>query len=364
MARKLKSDPVLFVATLLLLCGGLVMVYSASAPIAFSNNEDPSQYLTKQMMWVALGTALLGLAMRFNYHNYSQPSLVFALLGVAFLALLAVLFAPAVNGSSRWFNLGGLSVQPSEFAKLVVVVYAAIVLERVIEGAGDLRRALAPLGGAVGVIVVLVLLEPDFGTAIIIAAIAAVMVFAAGLPYRYVVGAALALLPTAAAVGWLAPYRRARVMAFMDPWADPLDSGYQIIQSLIAVGTGGLTGRGLGAGVQKMDFLTEAHNDFIYAVVAEELGLAGAGLILACFAVITWRGLRASGRAPDSFGALLALGLTVMISMQALINISVVLGLVPPKGFPLPFVSAGGSSLLMSMLAMGILLNVSQHEAG
>ncbi|MFB3853327.1 MAG: putative lipid II flippase FtsW [Vicinamibacterales bacterium] len=364
MARKLKTDPVLFMATLLLVCGGLVMVYSASAPMAFSNNEDPSQYLTKQLMWVALGTALLGLAMRFNYHNYSQPPLVFALLAAASIALFAVLFAPPVKGSSRWFNLGGLSVQPSEFAKLVVVLYVAMVLERVVGRGGDLRRALVPLGAVVGVIVILVLLEPDFGTAIVIAAIAAVMVFAAGLPYRYVIGAVLAFAPVAAVVGWLAPYRRARVTAFLDPWADPLDSGYQIIQSLIAVGTGGLTGRGLGAGVQKMDFLTEAHNDFIYAVVAEELGLAGAGLILVCFAVVIWRGLRASARAPDGFGALLALGLTVMISMQALINISVVLGLLPPKGFPLPFVSAGGSSLLMSMLGMGILLNVSQHEAG
>jgi cell division protein FtsW len=362
MARKLKTDPVLFMAALLLVCAGLVMVYSASAPIAFRNNEDASEYLTRQLMWVALGTALLGLAMRFNYHNYNEPPLAFALLGVASVALVAVLFAPPIKGSSRWFNLSGLSVQPSEFAKLAVVVYAATVLEKAVAEANQLRRALLQLAVPVGVIVVLVLLEPDYGTAAVITGLAAVMAFAAGLPYAYMVGAALPIIPAAALLLWLEPYRWDRVVGWLDPWSDPLNKGYQIIQSLIAVGSGGWLGKGLGGSVQKMQFLTEAHNDFIYAVVAEEMGLVGAGFILACFAVITWRGLRACGRAPDSFGALLALGLTMMISMQALINISVVLKLLPTKGFPLPFVSAGGSSLLISMLGMGILLNISQHD--
>ncbi len=361
MARKLKSDPILFVAILFLVCASLVMVYSASAPIALRNYEEPSHYLIRQVMWVVMGTGLLLLAMRFNYHNYRQAPLVITLLAFTIVALAAVLFATPIKGSSRWFNLGGLSVQPSEFAKLVLIVFAAFVLERRMSRINEVSYSLAPLALAAGIVVVLVLLEPDFGTAAVICAITAVMVFAAGLSYRYVAGAALVLVPLAGLVLLAAPYRRERVLAFLDPWADRFDSGYQIVQSLIAVGTGGLTGRGLGGGVQKMFYLSEAHNDFIYAVVAEELGLVGAGIVLMCFAVIAWRGLRAAASAPDSFGALLATGLTAMIVMQAFINMSVVVGLLPPKGFPLPFVSAGGSSLVTSMLGMGILLNVSQH---
>jgi len=361
MARKLKSDPVLFMASALLVCASLVMVYSASAPVAFRHFEQQSHFLMKQVMWVALGMALLGLAMRFDYRNYRQAPLVLTLAGAATLALVAVLFAPPINGSSRWFNLGGVSVQPSEFAKLILVVYAAMTLDRRMDRINDVRYALLPLAAVVLVVVTLVLLEPDFGTAAVMCAVVGTMVFAAGLAYRYLVGMVLVFAPLAALALVIAPYRRARVLAFLDPWADPLGTGYQIIQSLIAVGTGGLTGLGLGAGVQKMYFLTEPHTDFIYAVIAEEMGFAGAFAILACFGLIVWRGLRTAGRAPDSYGALLALGLTVMIGLQALINISVVLGLLPPKGFPLPFVSSGGSSLLMNMLGMGILLNISQH---
>ena len=209
----------------------------------------------------------------------------------------------------------------------------------------------------------LILLEPDFGTAMSLILIAAVMVFAAGLDYTYVVGAVLLSVP---ALGFLvmgASYRRRRLLAFLNPWDDPMGGGFQIIQSLIAVGTGGAWGKGLMNGVQKLFFLPEPHTDFIFSVISEELGFFGATAVLACFCVIAWRGLRVAVQAPDKFGAFLALGLTTMIVIQAFVNISVVLGLMPTKGIPLPFVSAGGSSLLINLLGMGVLLNVSQHAS-
>jgi cell division protein FtsW len=227
----------------------------------------------------------------------------------------------------------------------------------------DIGYSLLPIGVVTGIIVGLILVEPDLGTAASVLVIAGVMVFSAGVSYRYVFGLLLVSLPAFYVVVMATEYRRQRVMAFLDPWSDPLGSGYQMIQSMIAVGTGGVFGRGLMGGVQKLYYLPEAHNDFIYAVIAEELGLIGATIVLACFCVITWRGLRTAMRAPDRFGAFLAVGLTAMVAFQAFLNISVVLGLAPTKGIPLPFVSAGGSSLLINLLGMGILLNVSQHAS-
>jgi len=203
----------------------------------------------------------------------------------------------------------------------------------------------------------------DYGTAMTLALIAAVMVFAAGLNYRYIVGALLAGFPVVYLVLMSAAYRRKRLLAFWDPWSDPLDGGFQIIQSLIAVGAGGISGRGFMAGVQKLFYLPEPHTDFIFAVIGEEFGLIGTTLILACFVLIAWRGMRVAMQAPDRFGSFLAIGLTTMVAAQALVNISVVLGLMPTKGIPLPFVSSGGSSLVISLVGMGILLNVSQHAA-
>jgi cell division protein FtsW len=223
--------------------------------------------------------------------------------------------------------------------------------------------SLLPIGIVVGVMVGLILLQPDFGTAVSLLLIVAVMVFAAGLHYRYFVGSLLVALPVIYVVLVSAPYRRRRLMAFWDPWADPLGDGFQIIQSLIAVGTGGVFGRGIMAGVQKLFYLPEPHTDFIYAVIAEELGLIGATSILVCFGLIAWRGLRIALRAEDGFAAFVALGLTTMVVAQALVNMSVVLGLLPTKGIPLPLVSFGGSSLLINLLGMGVLLNISQHEA-
>jgi cell division protein FtsW len=362
LARKLKIDKVLFMATLLLICISVVMVYSASAVIALERFQQPYLFLTKQALWSVLGLAVLLIAARIDYRTYRNEPFIWSLLAVVVLMLTAVLFSAPVNGTRRWFGVGGLGIQPSELAKVACVFFTALMLERRRHRIDDLSYSLLPIGLIVGLVVALILLQPDFGTSISLALVVAVMVFVAGLHYRYFVGLALIALPAIYLVLVWAPYRRRRLLAFWDPWADPLGDGFQIIQSLVAVGTGGVFGRGLMGGVQKLFYLPEPHTDFIYAVISEELGLIGATAILLCFCVIAWRGLRISVRAEDTFGSFVALGLTTMIAAQALVNISVVLGLMPTKGLPLPLVSFGGSSLLINLLGMGVLLNISQHE--
>jgi cell division protein FtsW len=361
MARKLKSDKILFTATLVLVCISVVMVYSASAVMAMEQNQAPYYYLFKQAAWALLGLVFLPIVMRIDYRSYRQPTVIWAILGVVCAGLVAVLFGRPVNGASRWLLLGSLGVQPSELAKIAVIFCTAALLERRMDRIDEVGYSLLPIGITVGLIVALILAEPDLGTAVSVLMIAAVMVFAAGLNYTYLVGLLLTAAPAAYLVIVTSEYRMKRVRAFLDPYSDPLGDGYQMIQSMIAVGTGGLTGRGLMGGLQKLFYLPEPHNDFIFSVIAEELGLIGSTVVLACFCVITWRGLRTAMRAPDRFGTFVALGLTTMIAFQAFFNISVVLGLLPTKGIPLPFVSAGGSSLLINMIGMAVLLNVSQH---
>jgi len=361
MARKLKSDRVLFFATILLVGVSIVMVYSASAPVALERYGRASRFLFTQGMFALLGIAMLYIVMRVDYRVYKESAFIWAGLGFVAFALVAVYFRAPINGARRWFGVGGIGIQPSELAKLTAIFFIAAHLERRGHRIDEPAYALLPVAIVVLGLVGLILPEPDFGTSMSLVLIAAVMVFAAGLNYRYLVGAALLSLPVLYVIVMGSAYRRRRTLAFLNPWDDPLGDGFQIIQSLIAVGTGGVTGKGLMNGVQKLFYLPEPHTDFIYSVISEELGLVGATAVLACFCVITWRGLRVALRAPDSFGAFLALGLTTMVAVQALVNISVVLGLMPTKGIPLPFVSAGGSSLLINLVGMGILLNVSQH---
>ena len=362
MARKLKSDKVLFTATLLLVCIGLVMVYSASAVMAMEQGQEPYAYLLKQATWALLGFTLVVIVMRIDYRNYRQPTVIWAVLGVAAAGLVAVLFGRPVNGASRWLLLGSLGVQPSELAKIAVIFCTAALLERRMERIDDLGYSLLPIGLIAGLMVALILAEPDLGTAVTVLMITAVMVVSAGLNYTYLAGLALTAAPALYLVISTSEYRMKRVRAFLDPYSDPLGDSYQMIQSMIAVGTGGVAGRGLMDGLQKLFYLPAPHNDFIFGVIGEELGLIGATAVVACFCVITWRGLRTALRAPDRFGAFIAIGLTTMVSFQAFFNISVVLGLLPTKGIPLPFVSAGGSSLVMNLLGMAVLLNVSQHS--
>jgi cell division protein FtsW len=363
MARKLKSDKWLFTATLVLVCASLVMVYSASAVIAMDRFHQPTYFLFKQATFALVGLVLMPVLMKIDYRHYRQPAVIWTALAVVAVALAVVLTGPRINGARRWFGVAGVGVQPSEFAKIVIIFFVAAVLERRMERIDDLRYSLVPIAIGLGIFVGLIMLQPDLGTALTIIVIVCAMIFAAGINYRYIIGLLLVSLPAAYIVLVSASYRRRRLTVFLNPWEDPLGDGFQVIQSLIAVGTGGIFGRGLMAGVQKLFYLPYPETDFIYAVIGEELGLAGTTLILACFCVIAWRGIRTALRAPDRFGSFVALGLTAMICFQAFFNISVVLGLLPTKGIPLPFVSFGGSSLLVSMIGMGILLNVSQHAS-
>jgi len=363
MARKLKSDHVLFIATILLVALSVVMVYSASAPVAQDRYGRASFFLIKQGMWALLGIAMLYVVMRVDYRLYREPAFIWTCLGFVAFALVAVYVRAPVNGARRWFGVGSFGVQPSEMAKLAAIVFMAALLERRMHRIDELGYAVLPIAIVVFGLVALILPEPDFGTSMSLLLIAAVMVFAAGLNYRYIVGALLCALPAVYILVMGSAYRRRRTLAFLNPWDDPLGDGFQIIQSLIAIGTGGVWGKGLMNGVQKLFYLPEPHTDFIYSVISEELGLVGATAVILCFCVVAWRGTRVALRAPDAFGAFLALGLTTMVAVQAFVNISVVLGLMPTKGIPLPFVSAGGSSLLINLVGMGILLNVSQHAS-
>jgi len=367
MARKLASDRVLFAAVILLVLTGLLMIYSASAMQIYLPTAGapafPYFFLAKQGIAVLLGVGLMAGAHFLDYRQLNRPPLVVAGLVLVSLSLVAVLFRAPINGTRRWIDLGVLSVQPSEFAKLGLVVALAALLSRREEEVAHPRRTLLPVAGLLASLAGLVLLQPDFGTAVTYFVIAAAMLFFAGLPFRWFAGAALLVVPTLTAYVLSAQYRRDRILAFLHPEADPLGKGFQALQSLIAVGTGGVTGLGLGEGKQKLFFLPYPYTDFIYAIVGEELGLIGCVTVLALFGLVFARGIRAAVGAPDTFGRLLGVGLSVMIVAQALVNVSVVLALLPTKGIPLPFLSYGGSALWTNLLAVGVLLNLSQHAS-
>jgi cell division protein FtsW len=362
-ARTLKSDKWLLSATLLLVGISLVMVYSASAVWSSQRFDSPYLFLIKQSVFIAMGLVALLVGLRVDYHFYRKPAFIWGSLIVVVVLLLAVFgFAPK-NGTRRWISLPGFTLQPSELAKLAAIFFTAALLERRMHRINEIKYALVPIGIATGVLAGLILLQPDFGTSAALTSVVLIMVFAAGLSFRYLAIVGSVLVPAAALAIWIEPYRWKRLTSFLDPDSDPSGANFQLNQSLIAVGSGGPWGRGFMDGVQKLFYIPEPHTDFIYAVIAEELGLIGATCILACFCVIAMRGIRASMYAPDRFGALVATGMTAMIAAQAFVNISMVLGLLPTKGIPLPFVSNGGTSMIVSLAAMGVLLNVTQHAS-
>jgi len=358
MAKKLAPDKVLFTTVALLIGLGLVMVYSASS--AHVQGKAINPFLVKQAIAAVLGLGGMLVAMHVDYRRLRHPAVVYTALGGSLFLLLGVLFAPALNNTRRWFFIGGISVQPAELAKLALVVFLAYQIERK-EDRVNSRELLLPCALASALVAGLVLLEPDMGTAVLIVATAAAMLFLAGLSWKWVGATAVAAVPIAWFAVFSAPYRRERVLAFLHPERDPLGAGFQALQSLIAVGSGGVLGLGPGQSVQKLYFLPYPHTDFIYAIIAEELGMLGALTVVALFGVVLWRGLRAGWRAPDAFGRYLGWGLTLVLVLQALLNVSVAVALFPTKGIPLPFVSYGGCSLVVSMTACGLLLNVSQH---
>ena len=364
MARKLYPDKWLFAATVGLTLFGVVMVYSASAVMAQRDNGNEFHYLIKQSIWTGLGFVAMLVMMQVDYKHLKNPRIVYGLFVLAIVLLLAVFAFPASNGAHRWIKLPVFSIQPSELAKLALVIFLAYFLER---RAGEERQfwtTFVPCAFVACVFAVLVVLEPDLGTAMMLGVIFVVLVYTAGARMKHIGLAAVPALLGVASLLIFVPFRARRLVTFLDPWADPQDSGFQVVQSLIAIGSGGSNGLGFAQGKQKMLFLPYAHSDFIFAVVGEELGLVGALVVIAVFALFLGRGIRTSLLAPDRFGMLLSLGLVTAIVAQALFNISVVLSLVPTKGIPLPFISYGGSSLLPTLAAAGILMNISQQAVG
>jgi cell division protein FtsW len=362
MARKLASDKVLFAALVVLSLFGCVMIYSASAVSAAETAGSPYRYLLKQIAALAVGGLAAFVVYRVDYRRFARPVVVYGAYGLAFLLCVAVLFRPPINAARRWIALGPATLQPSELLKIgLVLVFASQVAGKTGK-TGDVDRAVIPCLVLTALAAGVVLLEPDMGTAVCYLVLCAVVLWLAGARRKVFAIGAAAALPALAVLAFSASYRKARLLSFLRPEADPLGAGFQALQSLIAVGAGGWLGNGLGGSRQKLFFLPYPHTDFIYAIVGEELGFVGAAALVLAFGVIAWRGLRAARRAPDAFGAFLAAGATAMIVVQAAINMSVVLALMPTKGLPLPFVSYGGSSLVASWLAAGLILNVSQHE--
>src|SRR5882672_2249083 len=361
MAKRVSVDRWLFAVTLLLVFVGLVMVFSASAVMAKERFGSASTFLLRQLAWAVAGVAVMLLAMRFDYRRYKHPTIVFSVLGITTLLLVAVFLLDRSHNTHRWIRLGTFSLQPSELAKPALILFLAFFLETRFKSMDDLRNTLLPAAVPSVVFLVLIVLQPDLGTAIACAGIAASILYVAGLRLRYfgysLLAASLPLYYLLFHVGW----RRERMLAFMNPFGDPQGRGFHIIQSLIAVSTGGLSGVGLMEGKQKLFYLPEPHTDFIFAVISEELGLIGAILVVALFAVFLVRGVRTAIKIEDPFGRLLATGITCMVCLQAFINVSVVLGLLPTKGIPLPFVSYGGSSIFVMLLCVGVLLNVSKQ---
>jgi len=362
MPRKLTPDLWLFAVVVALCSVGVVMVYSASAIIAADRFHDPFFFLKKQFFWAVLGVACLWAALRVDYRRLER--LVVPLLAASFVLLVLVLVPPfgqEINGTRRWFRAGPVSFQPVELAKLSLLLYLAAFLTRRQEAMASFSRGLLPLLLVAGGMAGLTMLQPDMGNALVLVILTLALAYLGGARVSHMGMIAAAALPIIAVAIATKPYRLRRMVSFMNPWNDPQGSGFQIIQSFLALGSGGWLGRGLGESKQKLFYLPEAHTDFIFAIVGEELGLAGAVVVVALFMLLVWRGLRIGLRAPDAFGSYLALGLTIMFATQTLVNLGVVTGALPTKGLPLPFISSGGSALLMALFSAGVLLNISQH---
>lgn len=363
MSRKLSYDTWLFGAAMLILVVGMVMIYSASAMIATQRfGHGPYYFLTRQGVFLIAGALLMLALMHVNPALLQDKRVVYGAMTLVTLGLIVALFQSPINGTHRWIVLPWFQIQPSELAKPATVLFLALFLARREERINELTTTLLPLGFALALIAGLILLGRDFGTATVLLLVAAGMVFAAGVAWRYVIAFVCMLLPAAAYFVMSASYRLDRVLAFLNPEADPQGKSFQALQSLIALGTGGLKGLGIGNGRQKLFFLPEPHTDFIFSIIGEELGFIGAIVLIGAFAFLVWRGFRIVQYSQDRFVFYAALGCTLMFAIQALINISVALCLLPTKGLPLPLVSYGGSSLLASLIATGLLLNFSQQS--
>lgn len=361
--RRGEPDMALFVIVLLLAAIGVAMSYSASAVVAARSFDDPFHFLKRQAVWFAAGFALLFMVQRFDYRNYARHTKIMLLVSLVLLILVLIPgIGHSVKGSTRWLGGGTLAFQPSEFVKIFVVIYLAKVFSSEPEGRGNqVVQLLVPVL-VVALIFILAMMQPDFGTAIDILLVAVFVLFVSGFPFFYIAALFVVSIPMFYLLVYQVGYRKDRMLAFLDPWRDPYGTGYHVIQSIAAFRRGGFFGVGLGYGTQKIKRLPEPHTDFVFSVIAEEAGLLGTVLVLGLFCALFYKGMRIAQGAPDEFGRLLAMGLTLLVVLQAFLNFGVVTGSLPTTGIPLPFISYGGSSLLSSLAAMGILLNISRYR--
>lgn len=366
MLKKLENyDFIILLMVLALTCFGIVMVYSASSVMAAKRYEDSFYFLTRQSIYALIGLCAMASAMMVDYHFWKKYAVPILLVCLAALILVLIPgIGSTVGGSSRWIKLPGFSLQPSEPAKIAFIMYMAYSLDRKQEKVRFFSSGFLPYMVVLALLLILLLMQPDLGSSLTLGCVAMLMLFAAGTRPTYIFSMVLLALPFLYFGVMNVEYRRRRIMAFLDPWSDPMNTGFQIIQSWIGFGAGGIFGEGLGEGKQKMFYLPEAHTDFIFSVVGEELGFLGVVVIAAMFLLVVMRGIRISLAADDLFGRFLAFGITTLIGLQAFINMGVVTGLLPTKGLALPFISYGGSSLVVTLFAMGILLNISSQTRG
>ncbi len=364
MTKKLRIDWFLFAIAASLALFGAVMVYSASAMIALKETEGLSQftYFYKQFGFTLLGLAAMYAISKVDYRRYQEKSVVYGILIVTAILLLAVFGFPSINGAKRWIRFPGFSFQPSEVAKIALPIFLAYFLTKNEKLIGDLKETVLPCMGVLAGLSALIMLEPDLGTTMVLCAVFVAVYFAAGAKWTHILLTlgSLLLLGTAALV--FSPFRMKRLFAFLDPWEHSADGSYQVVQGLYAIGSGGIFGEGFAKGQQKLFYLPYPYSDFIFAVVGEELGLIGTLAVVIAFGLLLWRGTRAALLAPDRFGMLLGIGIITGIVVQALFNISVVISILPAKGIPLPFISYGGSSVIITLCTVGVLLNLSQHS--
>jgi cell division protein FtsW len=361
MAKRVGVDKWLFGVVLLLVLFGLVTVFSASAVMAQATLGSPYSYVMRQAIWAVLGLIAMVLLMQVDYRSYNNPKVVFPAVAITMLLLVGVFAMKDSHNTHRWFRFGALSFQPSELATPALILFLAYFLQTQMHKMDDwrgtvLRAALPPL-----LFIALILKEPDLGTAIVCAAVTMLMLYLAGLQVRYIGVAIACASPVLYYMLFRVPWRRARMLAFVNPEADPRGTGFHILQSLIAVGTGGIRGLGLMEGRQKLFYLPEPHTDFIFANICEELGLIGALLVITLFVIFGYRGLRAAFLSTDPFARFLAFGITSAVLIQAFFNMSVVVALLPTKGITLPFISFGGTSLFVTLACMGVLLNITRE---
>ena len=355
-------DSILCVTVAILVLIGIVMVFSSSA--AYTEHNDSFYFLKRQVLWCLLGTGLLLITKNLDYHKLHQYT--YPIMIITFLLLIIVMFpefSKKVGGARRWLAFGGFSFQPSELAKFTLVLFIAKSLVKRADKLRNFAYGYLPNLIVLGFFFIPILFQPDFGTVMVILAVTCTMLFIAGLRKKFLFLSMLAIIPFIALAIYFADYRSRRIIAFLNPWKDPSGAGFQVIQSFYAFGRGGFWGAGLGESSQKLYRLPEAHTDFIFSVIGEELGFVGTTAIVLLFLIFIWRGFLTAYQAKDPFGTHLATGLTLLIGLQAFINLSVASGLLPTKGLTLPFISMGGSSMLVTMLSVGVILNISEQTA-